>query len=232
MTEIEEVTIKLKGSQEYYNKVEVFLKKTNKELTKRTVSVSSLLSAFDKSLVRDAPYISIGKMPFGYYDSNIKIQNEKLCANVITIITEGKQIMTYEKTRFDICTPSILFFFQIVEERLQSTKVFAIKDKIVKDTSKIYTYPFGNVSLYDGRVCWGLNQLKKIKKLKDLEEIMTLFINSPCNSDHYDGKLCCGQDITLRQLFEGLKTLDKFPDSYLMPKNDLYKQVGDLLKNK
>lgn len=96
--------------------------------------------------------------------------------------------MQYHNTRYDIPIPSLAFYFSIVKSRIYQTKVFALKDERPKDQSKLFIYPFGNVSVGSGNVCWGANRLKDIQNLRDLEEIVALFLQSQCNSYHYRNK--------------------------------------------
>lgn len=200
-----------------YAKVEI----TDQELeTKqmRIVTMDSLLKAISESVIQEAEPVLLGKIPFGYFDGMVKMERGKFCADIVTVLPAGRQLMQYEETRYDVCVPSLVFYFHVCEERVKQTKVFAIKDKRPTENSCLYRYPFGNVNSGTGNVCWGSNTLSKIKELKGVEKIMTLFIQSPCNNDLYNSENCVGvKDLPLRQLMEELKCKEMFPVEYLMP---------------
>ena len=112
--------------------------------------------------------------------------------------------------------PSLVFHFKVDGETISNTQVYVLKDEAPADSSKLYRYPFGNVSR-EGLVCWGANRLPKIRELKNLEEAMMLFIQSRGNSDYFRGKEYCGhEDMTLRQLYEMLKDREEYPEEYLV----------------
>lgn len=183
----------------------------------KIVEIGSLLKAFNCATVEKVEQAPIGKIPFGYYDGVLGMHNGKLCADIITVLPASMQMMQYENTHYDVCVPSLVFAFHVEEGKLSHTRVFTLKDETPKDESVLYRYPYGNV-YDDGRVCWGYNKLQDIREIKGLEMIMTLFIQSPCNSDLYRSEKCIGKkDVPLRELFEQLRNVQSFPEEYFMP---------------
>lgn len=194
----------------------VFTDKTGKKSSK-IVEIGSLLKAFKCAVKEDIEQTPIGKIPFGYYDGAIGICNNKLCADIVTVLPASMQMMQYESTQYDVCVPSLVFSFHVNKGRLENTRVFTLKDENPTGNSVLYRYPYGNV-YDDGRVCWGSNVFQDILEIKRLEMVMTLFIQSPCNSDLYRSEKCIGQkDVPLRELFEQLRNVQSFPEEYLMP---------------
>lgn len=182
----------------------------------RIVTVESLVSAIKKSIVNETNPVLLGRMPFGYFDGAVSMKEEKFCADVITVLPASKQIVQYEGTRYDVCMPSLVFEFKIEKEVLAKTSVFCLKDKVPTEKSQLYRYPFGNVHS-SGSVCWGSNPIPRIRDLRGLEEVMTLFIQSPCNDDLYNSLECVGvENLSLRQLLEKIKNMDTFPEEFLM----------------
>lgn len=184
-----------------------------------------------RSKVQRSANVPVGRIPFGYYDAAVGSKNGKFCAEAVTVLPAGKQIIQYEESRYDICMPSLVFCFVVVEGRIQNAKVYAVMDEKPEDKSRLYRYPFGNVS-ETGNVCWGSNRLPLVKELKDLEEAMMLFIQSGTNSDYFKSKEYCGhEDMTLRQLYEMLKDLDSYPEKYLVALKQQKREMrlGDLL---
>lgn len=197
----------------------------------RIVSMESLLKALQKSLVIKRGGMAVGKIPFGYYDAQITEDQGMFCADMIAVLPAGKQMMRYEDTLYDVSIPSLVFRFEVNRERITGTRVYVMKDKTPTDQSCLYRYPFGNVSSQGG-VCWGGNKLPDIHDLKGLEEAMMLFIQSPCNSDYYNGSDYCGHaGLSLRELFEKLKDEEAYPNDYLVALKNGNKNMvlGDLV---
>lgn len=209
----------------------VMITDKNGKKKSRVVSVESLIKAMRNSVVMPKVNIAVGKIPFGYYDAQISEEQGKFCADMVAVLPAGKQMMRYEDTFYDVSIPSLVFQFEVVREKIANTNVYAIKDETPKDRSRLYRYPFGNVSA-QGRVCWGGNLLPDIHDLKGLEEAMMLFIQSPCNSDYYRGEEYCGHaGLSLRALFEKLKDEETYPDGYLvaLKKGKKSMTLGDLV---
>ncbi len=189
------------------------------------VEIGSLLKAFKKSVVETVELAPIGEIPFGYYNGAVGIINSKLKADIVTVLPASMQIMQYENTQYDVCVPSLVFSFHVDKGRLEKTRVFVLKDEEPTEKSVLYRYPFGNV-YDDGKVCWGSNVFPDILEIKRLEMVMTLFIQSPCNSDLYQSEKCIGvKGVLLRELFEQLHNKQNFPEEYLMP---IKKQRGKM----
>lgn len=194
----------------------VMMTEENGKKKSRVVSVESLIKAIQNSLTLPKTNIAVGKIPFGYYDAQVSEEQGKFCADMVAVLPAGKQMMRYEDTFYDVSIPSLVFRFAVVRQKIKATDVYAMKDEAPTDKSRLYRYPFGNVSA-SGRVCWGSNQLPDIYDLKGLEEAMMLFIQSPGNSDYYTGEEYCGHaGLSLRELFEKLKDEDEYPDDYLV----------------
>lgn len=197
----------------------------------RIVTVESIMKAMQAAMLIKRTSMAVGKIPFGYYDAQISEEQGKFCADMVAVLPAGKQMMRYENTLYDVSIPSLVFRFEVVREKIVQTDVYAMKDETPKDKSRLYRYPFGNVSM-TGRVCWGGNRLPDILDLKGLEEAMMLFIQSPCNSDYFKGKEYCGHaELSLRELFEKLKDEEAYPDDYLVALKNGRKNVtlGDLV---
>ncbi len=194
----------------------VVITEGNGKKKSRIVSIESLLRAMQNSMVIPRVNIAVGKIPFGYYDAQVSEEQGKFSADMVAVLPAGKQMMRYEDTLYDVSVPSLVFRFEVVREKITTTDVYVMRDEKPTDKSRLYRYPFGNVSM-QGRVCWGRNTLPAIHDLKGLEEAMMLFIQSPCNTDYYKGEQYCGhKELSLRELFEKLKDEEAYPDDYLV----------------
>lgn len=183
----------------------------------RIVTMESLIAAFRVAAVEKVKAITVGEIPFGYYDGQVAEKQGKFGACMVAVLPSGRQMMKYEDTMYDVCLPALVFSFTVDQERIVNTCVFVMADEKPADKSRLYRYPFGNVGM-NGSVCWGGNRLPTVKSLKDLEEAMLLFINSPTNNDYYQGKdYCAHAELSQRELFEILKDKNRYPEEYLVP---------------
>lgn len=221
-----------KNRKDYYECAEVLLEE-NGVKQKRVVEISSLLEAFTKSSVEKPRSIRLGRLPMGFYDGTICEEHGLLHAEVLIILPKSRQMMQYETTRYDVYIPSLVFYFSVSDSRLCGTRVFALKDEWPNEQSSLYVYPFGNVNTYSGSVCWGANRLQDINRLKDLEAVVALFLQSGCNEDHYKAGVSCElKEMPLRGLFEELKKKNSFPEEWLVRRVNAYdcRTIEDLVK--
>ena len=84
--------------------------------------------------------------------------------------------------------PKLLFAIKVFNNKCVNIRIAAVKtDKITEDT-KIYKYPFSNVS--DTRnVCLGNNTLSDfdLKSISNISMIPEIFLSMPNNKDMYSG---------------------------------------------
>ena len=93
----------------------------------KMVEMGSLLKAFQKSVVETVELTPIGEIPFGYYNGAVGIRNNKLKADIVTVLPASMQMMQYENTQYDVCVPSLVFSFHVDKGRLEKTRVFVLK---------------------------------------------------------------------------------------------------------
>lgn len=182
----------------------------------RKVTIESLTNALAGSIAKEWEYSRIGQLPRGYYDGKIYCDKEQLYAKIVTILPSGRQTMNYKGIQYEVGIPSLVFRFEISNSRLSGTYVYAIKDDKPNERTRLYYYPFGNVNLSDNRVCWGSNAFQVLHDLKQLNEYVALFIQTPCNDDYYRAGASSTQETELQELFESLEAYQEFPDEWLV----------------
>lgn len=195
------------------------------------VSVESFASAI-RAGVYSKGNCRIGELPTGYYDASIGEDDGFACAAILVLPRRVQRII-YMDTQYEMEMPALVFAFEVKKCKVVQTRVFCVKDEEPSPESILYRFPLGNVSNSSGRVCWGNNPLPKVKGLKDLEKIMTCFLTSPFNSDHYQVNTNCKlHNFNLRDLCEYVQTEGKFCDEeILMPvSTNGYRTLGELQK--
>lgn len=112
--------------------------------------------------------------------------------------------ITYEKTVYpDFPMPRLVFGFNLAGDHIQSVDLGVAERGTLTPRTKMYRYPFSNVSGF--RLCCGLNRLPDIKSLQQLTGVMHYIMSMPNNNDHYAVN---GTKLNLeyRELLETLKT--------------------------
>lgn len=149
----------------------------------------------------------------------------------ITIVPSKIVRTTFEKSVYNVPFPTLLFLYELSASVIQSTKVFALKGDRWDNSSLLYNYPFGNVEIDTHEVCWGYNTIPRIPSLKSLDVVDSLFMDSPCNNDHYSMERSTTlQYSNLRGVFESLVNKTEFPEDILVKSEEI--NVGSLLHQK
>jgi len=138
----------------------------------------------------------------------VLFQEELDGKKIVVIEVERQQInVDYHRSSFEnVGHPKLWFEFEVMSDRIVSCRVFALKDPVVKPTSKIYHYPFSNV-FQDFRTCWPDLWSLEIQDIYQLSTLPMLFLRSPSNDHLFRGK-------NLRELFASLQNRD-FDDTLL-----------------
>lgn len=93
------------------------------------------------------------------------IQHKQNAKNSSIYILHRKKfqapVQIYSRFHGDVGFPGLLFAIYVVNNRLSKLKVVAVKDEIITEDTKIYRYPYTNVSGEDGLVCLGSNNFEK-----------------------------------------------------------------------
>ncbi len=93
--------------------------------------------------------------------------------------------LTYEKTIYEnFPIPRLLFGFTIDNNfKINKVRVAVADMGTLRDNTKLYKYPFSNVSGFN--MCIGTNSMPKIKLLRQLNGIPDYIFSMPDNNDHY-----------------------------------------------
>ena len=121
--------------------------------------------------------------------------------------------ITYMNTEYsDFPLPRLVFGFKVENSgRLSRVMLGVTENGILRESSKMYIYPFSNVSKSNFSVCTGQNSLPDIKQPYSLTNMPDYILSLPDNDDHFSSshnKLNLGH----RELMEHLR--DKSPEYY------------------
>lgn len=194
--------------------LEEALNRANEETDQKTAEAMfyALAKKANEKWVRQvlAPYIKkqrVVKSPI--LPKSCLMYQENLDGTEIAVIEVEKQRfdVTYHTTSFrNVGHPKLLFEFGLRLNKVAFCRVYAVKDAIVKPSSKLYRYPYSNV-FEDFGACWPDLRNIAVQDLSRLSTLPYLFIKSPSNDHAYRGK-------NLRELFASLQNRD-FDDDLL-----------------
>lgn len=183
----------------------------------KAISAESFINCVKDSIRTSA--VSSGVMPVGsfYFAAGDK-DYKKICIEFPSRYCD----IVYEKTEYkNFPLPRLVFGFNLYSDRICGVNLGVVEEGMLKPKSKMYIYPFSNVSGF--RLCCGGNRLPSIKSLHQLAGVMYFIMSMPNNNDHYK-KERTKLDLELRDLFETLK--DKAPEDYY---KDILVESGKIL---
>lgn len=202
----------------YYHTAHVELVQKDGIHMAKYVDIDQLLKALIGAEFKKERFHRIGALPQNYFDGALwRDAEEEINGKIIITIPKCKITTTFEKTRYSIPFPALLFYFWIVKGKILDTQVYALKGRKWDMESNLYNYPFGNVNTHTHSVCWGKNSLPKITDLRKLDVICSLFYSSPTNNDYYSvGRSTKWKMDNLRNVFEKIKDMEEFPEEGLV----------------
>lgn len=197
----------------------------------KTISFSEYLMSIQKSVEVGKDSLNIGKLPNGYYDSCINMNNPQSFKIVLTV-PGSIRLINYYGDSYAIPFPHMAFFIECRNGKKHKSLAVALKaiDKeIINDDVIVCNYPFGNVH-QDYEICWGQNDLKPLACIKDAEQYIAQFFSSETNNDLYN----VGFNVpnipeftNQRGLIEALVERDWFPNEWLVESD---KTLGELVR--
>lgn len=129
---------------------------------------------------------------------------------VIKVQRERRKVRYHDVEYKQVGHPEMLFYFRIQNQRISKIKIACVKDKILKEDTRLYHYPYSNV-FGDHRVCWSYGEYK-IDSLDKLQHIPYVFLSTP-NNGHVNPQT--------RMLFEKYQNAE-FDDETLSPSNKTF----------
>lgn len=155
------------------------------------------------------------------------IQSKKYSSNSAIYILHRKKcqapVQIFNRFHGDVGFPGMLFAIDVVNDRLSRLYVVAVKDEVITNDSKIYKYPYSNVSGSNGIVCLGSNHFSKgILKEEKLFNVPNEFFSMP-NTLHSASTSNNTKGYEFEEMIIKLKNKD-FDDSLLVDnfKNTTY----------
>lgn len=193
----------------------VQLNQSDGQIVVKTLDYDTYLSILMKS-TKKKPYIHLGELPAGYKEAAYMDQDTY---KVFLCAPAQKRLMVYRGGHYWIPFPGCLFFLEVNRGAVCTKCVYSYVDEVVGDDTKLYRYPFGNVS-ENGNICMGNISIKKMK-LSESGEFMELFFTGETSDDYYD-KRNIKPDYSLTQMIQKLEKMEEFPKGWLVEEDRTY----------
>lgn len=145
---------------------------------------------------------------------------------IFMIYPEVHADITYHRDEFkDVPFPNLVFCFGVRNNRVGQRHVFSYKDRILREDTELYRYPFSNV--YEGgKMCFHDNQ--PIHDLVELQSFPHNWIRAPFNDHLFHQDRTTTLNKPLRGLFQGSQG-KPFNYEILTPVNRTFQKWADSL---
>ena len=157
------------------------------------------------------------------------IQSKQYAKNSSVYVLHRKKfqapVQIYNRFHGDVGFPGLLFAIYVVNNRLSKLNLVAVKDEIITEETRIYKYPYTNVSGDRGSVCLGGNNFDKgILEGDKLYNVPNQFFSMP-NTLHSYSSSKNTKGYEFEEMVISLKNKE-FDDELLVENKDLknYKQ--------
>ena len=170
-----------------------------------------------KELYRDVP-----SLPKYFYKGGVTTKAD--CFWVSFFVPKGMHQIGIVSTNEFLCIPypNLFFVIEVNKGNVMSKKVYAVADDIPADDSKLYLYPYGNVS-DNGGICMG-SCITELKSFANSDVFVDAFFLGKDAGHYYKRGQWAKPDVPLRELISLVEKKGVFPAEWLMPSMDEKKQ--------
>lgn len=196
----------------------------NDKISEKIVSLDAFLNCINKNAKKTKEMKRIGAIPDSFYDGYLNDESYFETKSVF-ILPKHKRIFYLEHNPYVIPMPSLVFLFHVQLNTCVEVSAFVLADKVAKEDSVLYYYPFSNVAK-NGRICWGDYQLPDVHNFMELPPIMNIFLDGINNYDLFQ-KENNRKALDLAEMLNQLNGKNSFPISWLVKKQI---KLGELLK--
>lgn len=118
------------------------------------------------------------------------IQTKQIAKNsfiyVLKMDAARMPMIVYTRLHDDCGIPNLLYGIKVVNDKISQMWVVTTKDDVITETTKIYKYPFTNVSGNVGKVCLGANRFDKGVTIEDkIYQVPNQFFSMPNTMDSF-----------------------------------------------
>lgn len=163
-----------------------------------------------KELYRDVP-----TLPKFFYKGGVTTRTDSFW--VTFFVPKGYRQWGYEKTQefLSVPYPNLFFVVEVNKGTVVKRSVYAVKDELPTEESKLYLYPYGNVDQYGG-ICMGSCHVK-MESLSSSDNFVEAFFLGKDAGHYYKKGIMAKPEVPLRELISLVGEKGCFPEEWLMP---------------
>ena len=192
--------------------------------TVKNLTVEETLKLLGKSTYeKDAKFYDPGEKPYGYVRHFASDRCDTF--KIAVLYPAKKRGIRYFNDTYFVPYPDVLYLYEVRKGYVQTKRCFAIKDKEIKPDTKLYAFPFGNVTGSSGAMCYGNIKLPKLKNMSEIGQVVDLFLAGDVNDDLWHGNI--SKKLKQYELFQLLENKKMFPKNLLV---DVNKTFGEVFK--
>lgn len=196
-------------------------------LVKQTVmGLTDYISMLQRSVKREeAPTtLMVGEIPQGFVDGAVSDIPGTLGA-IIYVPPQKRQFLLDEsgerkKAAYFMPMPGLVYMCVSNHGNIHTFRCYVFKEW-EGDKTKLYHYPFGNVS-DSGSICMGSVKKVKISDFMDIRKNIEQSLTAVTNRDYLDSGLCrTSVTVTQHELCDQVSKMDEFPSEILLENTEL-----------
>lgn len=163
-----------------------------------------------KELYREVP-----SLPKYFYKGGITTENNTFWVSFF--VPKGNHQLLFSATNefLSIPYPNLFFLLEVKKGTAMKKCVYAVADDIPNDDSKLYIYPYGNVSI-SGDICMG-NCLTELENFSMSDRFIETFFLGKDAGHYYKSGQWAKPNVSLRDLISLVEKKGIFPTEWLMP---------------
>ncbi len=161
---------------------------------------------------KEAKKHRLGKLPFGYVDC---LYGKPGCYRIAVMYPEKVRGVKYYKDTYRVPYPNTLYIYTVEKGAVQTKTCYAVKDDVITENTKLWQFPFGNVSDIGG-MCYGVIKIPNCTEMSEIDTLVELFLSGEVNDDLYHPSRTT-KNCKQFELYKYLTGKKKFPKSLLAP---------------
>ena len=148
--------------------------------TVKNLTVEETLRLLGKSSYEnEVKYYDPGEKPYGYVKHFASDRADTF--KIALLYPAKKRGVKYFNDTYFVPYPNVLYIYEVRKGYVQTKRCFAVKDKEIKPDTKLYRFPFGNVTGDTGSMCYGNIKFPKLHLRFVHHNISKHFPSAPFN---------------------------------------------------
>lgn len=160
-------------------------------------------------------YREINSLPKYFYKGGVTTKDDSFWVSFF--VPKGMHQWACNATNEFLCIPypNLFFVIEVKDGTVMQKMAYAVADDFPTEDSKLYYYPYGNVSSV-GNICMG-NCITKLDSISNSDAFVEAFFLGIDAGHYYKKGEWAKPDVPLRELVSLVEKKQEFPVEWLMP---------------